>query len=93
MVFALLCNRSTFSCFNTDFFFFFFNSKKKRKKYASGLLLPNHSLTADHKEEAWGSSHRINTHSLLTQQGVKTFYKTSLFLIFFPFQMDSVAGI
>lgn len=39
-----------------------------------------HSFSADHKEEAWGSSHRINTHCLLTQQGVKTFYK----IFFFP---------
>lgn len=42
MVFALLCNWSTFSCFNTDL------KKKKereRKKNAFGLLPPNHTAS------------------------------------------------
>ena len=43
MVFALLCNWSTFSCFNTDF------KKKKKgereKKKAFGLLPPNHTAS------------------------------------------------
>lgn len=30
-----------------------------------------HSLSADHKKEAWCRSHRINTHCLLTQSSVK----------------------
>lgn len=47
MVFALLCNWSTFSCFNTELFFF---KKKKgeresKKTSAFGLLLPNHTAS------------------------------------------------
>lgn len=84
MVFALLCNWSTFSCFNTDFWFFFLKKKKRGKNRR--LWTPSaqpHSSSADHKEEAWGSSRRINTHCLLTQQGVKTFYKVFFVLFFF----------